>query len=63
MKDYKADKMLRIGEVADRLDVSNRTVFRWLEQGSLKAHRFGRNLRISSSDLESFLDSAKPKTR
>lgn len=63
MKDDKADKMLRVGEIADRLDVSDRTVFRWIQQGDLQVHRFGRNLRISPTDLESFLESAKTKAR
>ena len=59
MSDYKADKMLRVGDVAERLNVSERTVFRWLKHGGLTAHRFGRTLRISEADLEHFLDAAK----
>ena len=49
------DRMLTTSEVADRLSVSERTVFRWLEQGHLKAFRAGRVLRISEVSLEVFL--------
>jgi excisionase family DNA binding protein len=49
------DRMLTTSEVADRLSVSERTVFRWLEQGHLKAFRAGRVLRISEASLEVFL--------
>jgi excisionase family DNA binding protein len=55
------DRMLTTSEVADRLSVSERTVFRWLEQGHLKAFRAGRVLRISEASLEVFLTaSMKP---
>ncbi len=49
------DRMLTTSEVADRLSVSERTVFRWLEQGRLTAFRAGRVLRISEASLEVFL--------
>lgn len=47
---------LRICEVADQLAVSSRTVRRWIEDGQLRAHRFGRAVRIAVSDLQFFLD-------
>ena len=59
MKYDRADKMLRVGDVAERLNVSERTVFRWLKSSDLTGHRFGRNLRISEADLEQFLAAAK----
>ncbi len=44
-----------IREVADLLQVSQKTVRRWIEAGDLVAHRFGHQLRISESDLATFL--------
>ncbi len=41
-------------EVANRYDVSVRTVRRWVVAGELIAHRFGRQLRISAQDLKTF---------
>lgn len=40
--------------VADRYDVSVRTVRRWVDAGELIPHRFGRQLRISATDLAVF---------
>jgi excisionase family DNA binding protein len=42
-------------EVADSLDVSPRTVSRWIASGELIAHRFGRSVRIADDDLRAFL--------
>ena len=42
-------------EVAARLDVSSRTVSRWIASGELIAHRFGRSVRIADDDLRAFL--------
>jgi len=63
MKNAKPTKMLRVREVAERLDVSERTVFRWLERSELIGHRLGRSQRISEADLELFLFSAQTKGR
>ena len=44
-----------LDEVSDRLQVSTRTVRRWIAAGELKAHRLGRVVRISDEDLRVFL--------
>ena len=44
-----------LSEVADRLQVSSKTIRRWIEAGDLVAHRFGRQLRISEADLQAFI--------
>jgi excisionase family DNA binding protein len=41
--------------VADDLQVCTRQVNRWIENGSLIAHRFGRSVRIAKADLTAFL--------
>jgi excisionase family DNA binding protein len=44
-----------VAEVAERLGVSTRTVRRWIEDLELVAHRFGRAVRKTESDLKAFL--------
>ena len=44
-----------IGDVAESLGVSTRTVRRWIASGALPVHRLGRLTRISGSDLAAFL--------
>ena len=44
-----------LDEVADRLQVSTRTLRRWIAAGELKAHRLGGVVRISGEDLRAFL--------
>ena len=44
-----------VSEIAEILDVSQRTVRRWIDQGELIAHRLGRNVRVSETDLRAFL--------
>lgn len=48
--------MMTVGTVGERMGVSNRTVFRWIKSGHLKAFRTGRVLRISEADLGDFID-------
>ena len=47
-----------INEVASFLKVSRATVERRIKEEELKTYKFGGNIRISKSDLMSFLDSA-----
>ena len=49
-----------INEVASLLKVSRATVERRIKDEELKTYKFGGNIRISKSDLMSFLDSASP---
>ena len=42
-------------EVADRLKVSYRTVFRWVHAGELPAYKLGQEWRVGEQDLERFL--------
>ncbi len=40
--------------IAEHLDVSERSVHRWIDSGDLVVHRFGRSVRISDNDLRAF---------
>jgi len=45
----------RIKQVAEALEVDERTVRRWRKSGKLKAHVIGSVIRISDEDLRSFI--------
>ena len=49
------EKLLRPEEVAEVLQISRRTVVRWLKEGKLKGVRVGRLWRVREKDLEAFL--------
>lgn len=42
-------------QVAEQLQVSTKTVGRWVTCGDLVAHRFGGQWRIADSDLAAFI--------
>lgn len=44
-----------VSETAVHLKVSPKTVRRWIEKGDLTVHRFGRQIRITDSDLTIFI--------
>ena len=48
--------LLSVATVADRLEVSAKTVRRWIEAGELTIHRLGRSVRIGETDLQKFLE-------
>ncbi|WP_165123471.1 helix-turn-helix domain-containing protein [Bradyrhizobium sp. 6(2017)] len=41
--------------VAEHLDISSRTVHRWIKNNELAVHRVGRCVRISEADLKQYL--------
>ena len=51
--------LLTYREAADVLGVTDRTVWKLVDQGDLPAVRFGRSVRIDPADLRAFIDSAK----
>jgi excisionase family DNA binding protein len=51
-----AGNLRSIDELAERWDVSPRTVRRQIKSGALRAHRIGRLVRISDADAEDFLE-------
>jgi excisionase family DNA binding protein len=48
-------RFFTIGAVALQLDVSPRTVHRWVVERKLVVYRIGRSVRISEADLKTFL--------
>ena len=47
--------LLTIPQTAMILQVSEKTVRRWIGSGDLVAHRLGRQWRISQADLDGFI--------
>lgn len=54
-------KLLRPKEVAERLAVSDRTIYRLVDEGKIASYRIGGAVRISEEDLEAYLESRKLK--
>jgi len=48
-------KFHTIEQIADCVEVSTRTVRRWIEEGLLIAHRINGLVRISEADFQAFL--------
>ncbi len=54
--------MLTVTEVANKLNVSKMTIYRWIVKDKLKAYKMSRiMLRIAEEDLEKFLQERRVK--
>ena len=47
--------LFTVKEVAEQLKLHISTVYQYLDTGELKAHRFGKALRIARQDLAEFI--------
>ncbi len=52
------EKLLTPSNVASRLQVNERTVTQWLRKGRLRGFKVGKEWRISSDDLQAFLEAS-----
>jgi excisionase family DNA binding protein len=50
------ERYLTLPEVAERLKVSRRTVYRWIKDQDLSAYKFANEYRITESALKDFLE-------
>ena len=50
------DALLTPSQVAERLQLQERTVTRWLRTGYLRGFKLGKEWRVSSKDLRSFME-------
>ncbi len=55
------DKLLTPPQVAQRLQVNERTVTQWLRRGHLRGFKIGKEWRISEMDIEAFLEASANK--
>ncbi len=46
-------------EASDRLGVTLRTLYRFVDEGQLVAYKFGRVIRLKESDVEHFIESSR----
>jgi excisionase family DNA binding protein len=54
-----APEWLSTAEVARRLSLTPRTVYRLIDAGDLVAYRFGRVIRVRADDLGRFIDASR----
>jgi excisionase family DNA binding protein len=52
-------KWLGTQEAARMLGVTPRTLYRFIDEGSLAAYKFGRVIRLKAADVEAFIESAR----
>lgn len=52
-------KWMSTKEAAEKLGVTSRTLYRFIDEGTLPAYKFGRVIRVQESDLESFVESCR----
>lgn len=56
------EKLMTVSHVAEILSVSDRTVRNWVQSGALKAYRFGREYKITQTDLNEFIKQSEVVT-
>jgi excisionase family DNA binding protein len=49
-------RWLSTKEAADRLGITPRTLYRFIDEGSLPAYRFGRVIRLQEQEVIAFID-------
>ena len=55
------EPLLTPPQVAERLQVNERTVTQWLRKGYLRGFKIGKEWRVSAADLASFLEARSNK--
>ncbi len=50
------DKLWTPPQVAERLQINERTVTQWLRKGHLRGFKIGKEWRVSPCDLQAFLE-------
>jgi excisionase family DNA binding protein len=50
------EKLLTTQEIADYLGLTQRTIYTYIQSGSLRAIKIGREWRIKESELEAFIN-------
>jgi excisionase family DNA binding protein len=55
----KCKRFLSIREVAEELGISERSVWRLIEDGELPVHRFGSSTRVKREDLDAYIERSR----
>lgn len=48
-------------DAAERLGITPRTLYRFIDQGDLPAYRFGRVIRLRAHEVDAFIDASRIK--
>lgn len=54
-----AVRWLSTKEASDRLGITLRSLYRFIDEGELDAYRFGRVIRLKEADLDRFVESCR----
>lgn len=52
-------RWLSTKEAAERLGITPRTLYRFIDEGTLPAYRFGRVIRLQESEVLAFIDTCR----
>lgn len=44
---------------AERLGITNRTLYRFIDEGALPAYKFGRVIRLQRADVDAFIEASR----
>ena len=50
---------LSTAEAANRLGITPRTLYRFIDEGQLPAYRFGRVIRLKQDEVDAFIDTCR----
>ena len=50
---------LSTADAADRLGITPRTLYRFIDEGQLPAYRFGRVIRLKADEVDVFIDNCR----
>lgn len=59
MESTMEERYYTLQQIADRLQVNYRTVYRWVHEGRLPAYQVGQRWRVGESDLRAFMEARK----
>lgn len=54
-----AIRWLSTAEAANRLGITPRTLYRFIDEGQLPAYRFGRVIRLKADEVDTFIESCR----
>ncbi len=60
MSEQKKDFYL-VEELAEKLRVSNMTIYRYIKRGKIKAYKIGKEFRIDDNEFNNFLNKVRTK--
>jgi len=61
MTNQKEKEFYLVEELAEKLRVSNMTIYRYIDKGKIKAYKIGKEFRIGKGEFDKFLDKAKTR--